>query len=205
MALDLKKGQGLSLLKENGKPLQNIAVAIGWSKPRFPGKGKYDMDLSIFGCGTSKNADGWPQIVSEDYVAFYNQQKLPSGAVNLSGDDREGGSGEGDNETALVHLDKFEPAVVTIPIVATLFEAKQKGQKFGDLDAAYIRIMDMDDNGRETHRYTMTEGEASQATALLFAELYREATGFKIKIIAEGFEEGLDAFFRQYGVGIRGE
>ncbi len=63
---------------------------------------------------------------------------------------------------------------------------------------AFIRVVNREDNS-EVVRFDLTE-EASNNTAMIFAELYRYNSEWKFRAVGQGFEGGLAAMARSYGL-----
>ncbi|WP_104690035.1 TerD family protein [Helicobacter felis] len=109
MAVNLVKGQKISLKKEDGGALKVFCVGANWgaiSKKGFFGNTKteaVDLDLSVALFGEQKNL--------LDCV-YFGKQSAPG--IRHSGDDRTGdvGGDDGlDNEVINIALDSLDPAV----------------------------------------------------------------------------------------------
>lgn len=137
MAINLQKGQRISLEKANGSKLQNICVGINWGaieKKGFFGFGKtveaVDLDASCALYSESK------QLTD---VVYFGNLGSKDGAIKHSGDDLTGdmGGDDGlDNEVITLDFSRLNPAVNYVAFVLNSF----RGQDFGTIPFASIRI-----------------------------------------------------------------
>jgi tellurium resistance protein TerD len=195
MALNLKKGEGLKLRKEDGSLLNNIAVAIGWKGKKYDTQADFDLDLTAFVLGADEMSIG------EEWVAFYHQQSCPGGVIKHSGDQKIGGAVATDLETIVIpSLSALPENAKEIAFVVTIYDAVARKQTFGQVDGAYIRLMDMDKGGEELARFDLEE-DGGRATAVAFAEIKRNNDGhWTFKTVGEGFEKGLEDFVKMFGL-----
>ena len=86
-------------------------------------------------------------------------------------------------------------------VVVTIHEGDSKGQTFGQVSNAFIRLVDANNNN-EVVRYDLSE-DASMNAAMVFVELYRGNEGdIKVKAIGEGWRSGLAGLAGAMGVNI---
>jgi tellurium resistance protein TerD len=189
MAVNLTKGQKIDLTKGN-PGLRNILVGLGWDTNRYQGAA-YDLDASAFLLG----ANGKAASIS-DFI-FYNNATHVSGSVIYGGDNRDG-EGDGDDETIRVDLSKIPVNIEKIAFTVTIDEAEERAQNFGQVDNAYIRVVN-DSNGADLIRYDLGE-DYSIETAVVVAELYRHGGEWKFSAVGSGFAGGLAALCRTYGL-----
>ena len=79
-------------------------------------------------------------------------------------------------------------------------DAAERRQNFGQVSNAYVRIVD-DATGAELIRYDLEE-DFSIETALVVGELYRHGGEWKFNAIGSGFQGGLEALCRNFGVNV---
>jgi tellurium resistance protein TerD len=65
---------------------------------------------------------------------------------------------------------------------------------------AFVRVVDAGDNS-EIVRYDLSE-DFSVETAIVFGELYRNSGEWKFRAVGQGFQGGLEAMAKNYGVNI---
>ncbi|MBX7555524.1 TerD family protein [Streptomyces sp. NPDC004232] len=189
MGVTLAKGGNVSLNKE-APGLTAVTVGLGWAVRTTTGAA-YDLDASALLC----NASG--KVVSDQHFVFYNNLRSPDGSVLHSGDNLTGGS-HGDDEQIQVDLATVPPQVERIVFPVSIYEAEQRGQSFGQVRDAFIRVINQAD-GREIARYDLTE-DASTETAMVFGELYRYGGEWKFRAIGQGYASGLHGIAQEYGV-----
>jgi tellurium resistance protein TerD len=191
MAISLSKGGNINLSKEV-PGLSKITLGLGW-KPRVTAGADFDLDASAFMISESG------KVRSDADFIFYKQKESVCKSVIHNGDNRTG-AGDGDDESIKVDLSKVPADVQKIVFTVTIYEWKERGQNFGQVQDAYIRITN-DAGGAEIARYDLSE-DASTVTAMMFAELYRNNGEWKFKAVGQGFSGGLGELARNFGVDI---
>lgn len=189
MGISLTKGGNISLTKE-APGLSNIVVGLGWD-PRTTAGEKFDLDSSAI----LVNAVG--TAVSPKHFIFFNNLTSPDGSVTHTGDNLTG-QGEGDDEQIKVDLAAVPAEVERIVFPVAIYEAATRGQNFGQVRNAFIRIVNAADNS-EIARYDLTE-DAAVESAMVFGEVYRHSGDWKFRAVGAGFADGLAGVMRDYGL-----
>lgn len=137
MAINLQKGQRISLEKSNGSKLQNICVGINWGAIEKKG---------LFGFGKTKEAVDldascalYTESKSLSEIVYFGNLKSKNGSVRHSGDDLTGdmGGDDGlDNEIITLDFSKLDSSVSYVAFVLNSF----RGHDFGTIPFASIRI-----------------------------------------------------------------
>ena len=186
MAINLSKGDRFDL----SKGLTKVGVGLGWEPNEGESQFDFDLDASAFMIGANKKL---PQDV---FLIFYNNQKSPDGAVASSGDDRTGGSSDGDDETLSVDLDKVDKRVEEIVFTVSIHDAETRRQNFGQVRNSFIRVYNAL-GGEEIAKYELNE-DFSVETALEFGRLYRNGAQWKFEAMGIGYKGGLQFFVNKY-------
>lgn len=192
MPVSLKKGQKVDLTKGN-PGLTNVLVGLGWDVNNFDTGGAFDLDAAAF-----LLAENGKTTRSEDFV-FYGNLKHPSGSVEHLGDNLTG-AGDGDDEQLLIDLTRVPDTVTRIAFTATIYEAEERCQNFGQVSNAFIRICNQA-TGEEMLRYDLGE-DFSIETAVVFGELYKHNGEWKFNAIGSGYQGGLAALCANYGIDV---
>ncbi len=190
MAVNLSKGGRVNLSKENPS-LKKVRVCLGWDTNKYDGGYDFDLDAAAFLTG----ANG--KVITETDFVFYNNRLHPSGSVEHMGDNRTG-DGEGDDEEIIIDLEKVPQNITGISFTVTIHEADVRGQNFGQVSNAYVRIVN-DSNNSQVVRYDLEE-DFSNETAIVVGELYRKGTDWSFKAIGQGFNGGLAALCANFGI-----
>ena len=190
MPISLKKGQKVSLTKEN-PGLTKVVVGLGWDVNQYDTGGAFDLDAAAF-----LLADSGKVSRSEDFV-FYGNLKHPSGCAEHMGDNLTG-AGDGDDEQIRINLSAVPENISKIAFTVTIYEAETRRQNFGQVSNAFIRIYD-ELTGEEILRYDLGE-DFSIETAIVFGELYKNNGEWKFNAIGCGYQGGLAALCASYGV-----
>ena len=190
MPISLKKGQKVSLSKEN-PGLTKVLVGLGWDVNAFDTGGSFDLDAATFLLGENG------KITRTEDFAFYGNLQHPSGAVEHLGDNLTG-AGDGDDEQIKVDLSLVPENIQRVAFTVTIYDADVRRQNFGQVNNAFIRIVD-ESNGQEILRYDLGE-DFSIETAAIFGELYKHNGEWKFNAIGSGYQGGLAALGANYGV-----
>ena len=192
MAVNLTKGQKVDLTKGN-PGLSKLLIGLGWDVNKYDGGSAFDLDAAAFLLGDSG------RVISSDDFVFYGNLKHTSGAVEHLGDNLTG-EGEGDDEQIKVNLSAVPASVEKIDFTVTIYEAEERRQNFGQVSNAFIRVVD-ESTGTELIRYDLGE-DFSIETAVVVGELYRHNGEWKFNAVGSGFQGGLEALCKNYGVNV---
>lgn len=190
MAVNLSKGQRISL--EKAAPgMSEAFVGLGWDTNITDTGQDFDIDASVFLLNSNE------KLISDNHFIFYNNLISPDPAKSVEhlGDNRTG-AGEGDDELIKVNLRQVPPDVNKIAIVVTIHEAEQRQQNFGQVQNAFVRVVDAKDQ-KEVVRYDLTE-DFSVETALIMAELYRKDGEWRVNAVGAGYQGGLQVLLDRY-------
>ena len=191
MAVRLTKGANVNLSKE-APGLSAVFFGLGWDVRTTTGE-DFDLDASAIACNSSG------KVVSDQHFVFFNNLKSPDGAVEHTGDNRTG-VGEGDDEVIKVNLAGLPAEVDKVVFLASIYDADNRKQAFGQVRNAYIRVVNSADNN-ELARYDLSE-DYSTETALVFGELYRNGAEWKFRAVGQGYSDGLAGIARDFGVNV---
>lgn len=175
MAINLEKGQKISLSKEAGCELRRIVMGLGWDarkKKGFLGLGgsdqEIDLDASCVMFDTEK------QVVD---VVWFRQLKSKDGSITHTGDNRTG-AGDGDDEQIIVELGSVPTNVVSLVFVVNSFT----GQSFEQIENSFCRIVN-GANQAELARYNLSCNGSH--TAMVMAKVYRHNGEWKMHALGE--------------------
>ena len=199
MAVNLQKGQKISLKKADGSKLSKIMVGLGWDAAESKGGGflssifgskkDIDCDASVFVCKDGKLRD------NDDIVYFGNLQHN-SGAVKHMGDNLTG-EGEGDDEQIFVDLNKIPTNYDKLVFVVNIYQAVDRKQHFGMIKNAFIRIVD-NESGIELCRYNLSD-DYDGMLAMVAGEVYKKNGEWKFNAVGNGTKDtGLGDLSRRF-------
>ncbi|MFD9817214.1 TerD family protein [Streptomyces sp. NPDC059080] len=191
MGVSLAKGGNVSLSKE-APGLSAVTVGLGWDVRTTTGA-DYDLDASALLCTEAG------KVVSDRHFVFYNNLNSPDGSVQHTGDNLTG-EGEGDDESININLTDVPAEVAKIVFPVSIHEAESRGQSFGQVRNAFIRVINRLD-GAELARYDLSE-DASTETAMVFGELYRHGGEWKFRAVGQGYASGLAGIAADFGVNV---
>ena len=194
MGVNLAKGQRVSLDKNMNMAL----IGLGWDTNRYDGGKDFDLDASAF----LLNADG--KVRKDEDFIFYGNLKSSDGSVTHTGDNLTG-EGDGDDEVLIIDFSKVPADIQKIAITVTIYDAQVRGQTFGQVSNAYVRVARManenDMVGTEVLKFDLAE-EFSVETALVVCEIYKNNGEWKFNAVGAGYQGGLEALCRSFGVNV---
>ena len=175
MAVNLQKGQKISLDKEAGTSLSSVVMGLGWDvakKKGFFGFGggnvEVDLDASCFMFDENNT------LVD---LVFFNHLRSDDGSIQHSGDNRTG-EGDGDDEQIAVALNRVPPNIKSLVFTVSNYT----GQDFSHVENAYCRLLN-GQNGQEIARYNLSA--QGKHTAQIMAKVYRHGNEWKMHAIGE--------------------
>lgn len=189
MGVNLQKGQKVDLTKGNAG-LSKLLVGLGWDPIQSSeggggilgsifGRGKsdsFDCDASLFMLGSNE------KIESNKDIIYFGNLKSQCGSILHTGDNLTG-EGDGDDEQIIVELDKVPARISKLVFVVNIYECIKRKQHFGQVQNAYIRVLDH--LGNEIVKYNLTENHSGK-TALVIGEIYRHNSEWKFAATGEG-------------------
>ena len=175
MAINLQKGQKISLDKEKGGTLTKLVMGLGWDAKEtrgFLGFGKkkiaIDLDASCALFDENRNMID---------AIWFRQLKSQDGSIVHTGDNRTG-DGDGDDEQIIVDLPKVPATVKSLVFVVNSFS----GESFAQIENSFCRVVNPT-NGQELARYELSCNGAH--TAMVMAKLYRHGGEWKLHAIGQ--------------------
>ncbi len=181
MSVSLQKGQKVDLTKGNAG-LRRVMVGLGWDAAEqqaglFGGR---TQDIDCDAIAFLLNSEG--KIESSSDVVFFNNLRHMSGCVLHQGDNLTG-EGEGDDEQIMVDLANLPAKYERVVVLVSIYKATDRGQHFGMIRNAFIRLVDADKN-KELCIYNLSENYSGM-TALVFGELYRYKGEWKFNAVGQ--------------------
>ena len=189
MAVSLIRGQNVALASDVTK----VNVGLGWRAPAGSDV-EFDLDASAF------LLNSYRRVRSDADFVFYDQPKSQCGSVVHMGDNLVGQTDAeaGDAETICVDLAALPQDVERIAFVVSIYGAQERGQNFGAVDSAYIRLIDAR-SGEALVRLELAEDAGDWQTAI-FGELSRRDGEWVFRALGTGLDYGLGTVARNYGV-----
>ena len=190
MSLNLQKGQKIDLTKGNPS-LNRLLIGLGWETNKYNGGLDFDLDAAAFLLKEDNKVSS-----NQDFV-YYGNLRHSSGCVEHLGDNLTGGTG-GDDEQIKVDLDYVPDNIARIAVTVTIYDAEKRNQNFGQVEHAYIRVVDTSTN-TEVLRYDLGE-DFSIESSVVVGEIYRYKGEWKFNAVGSGFKGGLKTLCMNYGV-----
>lgn len=194
MAISLQRGQKVNLSKDNAG-LDRIVVGLGWDEVQQR-RGLFAPKPQAIDCDASAIMLRGGKLLDKDDVVYFGNLRHRSGTVQHMGDNLTG-AGEGDDEQIIIDLSSVPAEYDRIVIVVNIYQAVQRGQHFGMIRNAFIRLVDARNN-KEMCKYDLTENYSGM-TAMIFGEVYRHQGEWKFSAIGQGTNDpGLGELTARY-------
>lgn len=191
----MTKGETVDLSKKS-PGLKKVYAGAAWDMKEEGST--MDLDLSAFLLCNGKLRNG-----SKDNVVYFNHKVSGCGSVasrgdNLTGGDEGVGDDEGDDEVIDVNLEKVPSYIDEILFVATIYQGRAKGESLLDLNNAYVRIVNAENN-QELCKFTIKDTDDTHESFVL-GKLVRNADGWGFVAIGETATFELEGFMTRYGL-----
>ena len=136
------------------------------------------IDVACFGL------DGQQKLVSDDYMAFYNQPKTPCGAISWQS--------AASQQRFDIDLSKLPDSVDYLVLTATI-----DGQAtMRELGASNVTL---EQAGQILANYTFDGSAFDSERAIMLLQVYRKNDVWRINAIGQGFNGGLSALVTHFG------
>ncbi len=186
MSVEAVKGQKVDLTRGN-PGLKSLIVEIGWRAPA-----SMEIDASAFLLGAQA------KVSSDEDLIFYNNPVTPY----ISYKDIPVAESSGLKHFE-IELDKVPTETMRIAFAITLYNGESRNQMFGQMGDAHCRILNRV-AGEEIMRCNLGN-HFSVETAVVVGELYRYNSDWKFSAIVAGFDGGLKALCKNYGIEVEDE
>ncbi len=215
MGIQLTTGQRFSL-KKQAPGLNALLCGLGWELTPKKGwkklfKPDFDLDISVL-CLSEED-----KLQKSSDVVYYGNLTHPSGAIshlgdNLTGEhitpnatekhEEEDEDEIMDKEQILITLPQVPKRVQKLLIVANIYESSARRQHLGQVDNAYVRLVDLE-HEIEIARYNLSSDDCcSIETGIILAEIYRQPDNYEqwqVEVIAKGMKvNSLQELVEQY-------
>ena len=184
MAINLKKGQRISLTKEEPN-LKQIMCGLGWDvAPKsggfFGGGKQFDLDSSVICLDADK------KLTDVKNIIYFGNLRHNSSAIAHQGDNLTG-AGEGDDEVINIDLPLIPPSIVYLVFAINIYKCNNRRQDFSMVDNAFVRLVNRTNN-KELARYNLSGAEYRGMTGMILAEVYRHNNEWKMAAVGNGFK-----------------
>ncbi len=184
MAINLKKGQRISLTKEDPS-LKQIMCGLGWDvAPKsggfFGGNKQFDLDSSVLCLDANK------KLADVKDIIYFGNLRHSSSAIAHQGDNLTG-AGEGDDEVINIDLPLIPASITYLVFVINIYKCNQRRQDFGMVENAFVRLVNRANN-KELARYNLSGAEYQGMTGMILAEVYRHNDEWKMAAVGNGFK-----------------
>ena len=181
MSVKLQKGQKVSLSKDNAG-LSKVIVGLGWDEVEQP-RGLFSPKPAAIDCDAFALLLTNGKLMGKEDIVYFGNLTHKSRSVQHMGDNLTG-AGDGDDEQIVINLGSVPSNYDRIILAVNIYQANQRGQHFGMIRNAFIRLVD-GRNNNEMCIYNLTENYSGQ-TAMLFGEVYRYNNEWKFSAVGQG-------------------
>ncbi|MFG0236276.1 TerD family protein [Brevibacillus porteri] len=180
----LKKGQKTDITKNINA--EKWIVCLGWES-----KEEIEIDSAAFLLDIAGNCQR-----DEDFIFYGNTMSITQAVKHSTAPGK-------DKEQIEIIEKKIPPDIHRIALTLTIHEAEKRDHRFGQIHDAYVRVVNPSD-GTELLRFEFGS-DLENETAIVTAELYRYNGEWKFNAIGSGFNGGLAALCRNFGLDVSEE
>ena len=188
--VSMTKGETVSLTKK-APGLTKVFAGAGWDMKKEGAS--MDLDLAAFLLDANGKLNGKGNFV------YFGHKESACKSVASRGDNLTG-AGEGDDEVVDVNLSTVPADVNEILFVASIYQGKQKGQSLRDLDNAFIRIVNAE-NQQELANYKITDTDSSHESFIL-GKLVRDGIDWNFVAVGEADAAELGGLATRFGLAV---
>lgn len=212
--VNLSKSQVINLSKSS-EGLQKVMIGLGWSdaktrtktvtetiQPGFFGKlfGAQPKTITREVPVAPKSnheydLDAWVAFMKDgkikDFadVCYYGRKDMSANRGNFihhCGDDLTGGGDvNADNEQIFIELDKIPDKFNGAVVGVTIYQGKERGQNFGDIQNTFVRVVDTKDNFEICRYADNISDEYNGCITFIVGKIYKDKGEWNFK--AEGY------------------
>jgi tellurium resistance protein TerD len=182
----MRRGANVELTREI-RGLTGVILGVAWNAGP-----ETVLDASMVMATILCDANS--KALSDEHFVFFNQLSTP----DLSTHQLDVALG-GDKEQVEVDLPTVPAEVERIVIAVYVNEGPGSKRTLGQLRSCVVRVLNRDGN-RELVRSEDLSAGLSAETALALGELYRHDTGWKFKVLGQGYAGGVSALAKDYGL-----
>ncbi|HEU0102533.1 MAG TPA: TerD family protein [Mycobacteriales bacterium] len=184
--MTLRRGENVALTREIPS-LTSVVLGVRWDAGP-------DAALDASLVAATLLCDSASRVLSDEHLVFFNQLVSP----DLSVAQLTAAVGS-DKEQIEVDLHDVPAEVERLVVALYINDGVAARRTLGQLRSCAIRVLDREDN-RELVSSEELATVLSTETALVLGELYRHRSGWKFKVIGQGYESGLRGVAQDYGV-----
>lgn len=182
--LQLLKGQKVDITKGNG--VRDIKILLRWDTDH----NGISVDAAAFLLSAQNRCER-----DEDFI-FYGNPESRDGTVTHAA--------AGKNvESLSISLSGIPEQYARIAVTLTIYEGEQQNLRMKELSGLQLLLMDRK-NGEELYRFDYG-ADLSDETAVVAGELYRHQGEWKFSAVGSGFDGGLAALCKNYGLEVEQE
>lgn len=182
------KGGNAPLVKSDGRPCGTILVGVAWQNPAA------DIDVCALIC------DGSGRVLSDRHFLFWSQPLSPSADAVISAAPVGVAGQVVDRAQLVVNLSTLDPAAERILLSISTLEP---GRTLASAGGAGMRVVDLESAGADTLMTYINPSGYSTESCVVAAEVYRRGEEWKLRVIDQGYGEGLAALARQHNVNVQ--
>ena len=176
-------------------------VGLGWDPvDRTPNdNGKKGFFGRLFGGASSDQRLGTSHDIDCDAFAlalrsdnkyhvenllYFGQKRILNDAVIHSGDNLTG-DGDGDDEQITIDLERLPNNITKIVVGVNIYRGRDRMQSFGNIQNAFIRIVDMSDNVELCKYELSSDPSYADSVTVHFGNLIKGSNGWEFEAVGK--------------------
>lgn len=185
---EMKRGANVALTREI-PGLTGVVLGATWNAAS-----ERVLDDNLVLAAILCGRDG--RVRSDRDFVFFNQIASP----DMSTQQLEQALG-GDNEQIEVDLQTVPPEIERVVVVLYINDGPAQRRTLGQLRSCVVRVLNRSDN-KELVRSEELATDFATETAVALGEVYRHETGWKFKVLGQGYSKGIAGIASDYGISL---
>ncbi|WP_197025274.1 TerD family protein [Nocardioides sp. URHA0032] len=182
----MKRGANVALTREIPS-LTGVVVGVRWDTGREHVL-EANLVMATLLCDRPNHA------LSDEHFVFFNQLSSPDLSVKQLET-----ALAGDKEQVEIDLGSVPAEVTRIAVAVYVNDGPVPRRTLGQLRSCTVRVLNRADNAELVTSENLAPA-LSFETALTLGEMYRHESGWKFKVLGEGYAEGITALARDFGL-----
>lgn len=182
----LQRGANVEFTREVPN-LTGVVVGVAWNAGNETALADNLVTAAVL-CDANNRA------LSERHFVFFNQLASP----DMSVQDLQRAVGE-DQDQIEIDLRTVPAEVERIVVVLYVNDGPAQRRTLGQLRSCVVRLLNAADNGELVRSEDLVAGLRTE-TALALAEVYRRGTGWRFKVLGQGYSAGVAGVLADYGL-----
>lgn len=192
MALKVQKSEKVLIVNKALKPMLEVLVRVSWQGKK--GGPDVDLDLTTIALKDDPVLE-FGRGIGEEHVCYFENLRTLKGAMESSGDDRDGESGE----EIIIRSSLLPRSTSKVSALLTIYDAGIRGQTLANLESATLEVVDPETKDVLYVTDISSDNFDVGMQSILFAEFHLTTEGLVFEAVNKCFKKEIGDYFMAYG------